>query len=293
MIYHPIYRWIHGQESSLTKMKVQRLYRAVERFIIQFPRFHLAVLVRRPNPDINKLTFVSLLRPGQVVFDVGANYGYYTELFSRKVGYKGAVYAFEPVSKTFETLQSRCGGLPNVHLYQTGLAEVNAQATMYVPSGDFGQASLAKHQAGSWGRGGGVQEFSVTLQTLDSFVSQQRISKIDFIKVDIEGGELRFISGAEITLRRFRPLLYMEISRAWLSGFGFKPMDVVQALRVLSYTRILTPSIRGTQYSLSDIDASEVESGDYLFVADGTHRCFPEAIKLAHDRATANPCNRT
>jgi hypothetical protein len=73
------------------------------------------------------------------------------------------------------------------------------------------------------------------MTTLDSFVHQNGISSIDFIKVDIEGYEMRFLSGASETLRKFHPPMLIEINPDALACFGVTPEDLEDRLNALNY----------------------------------------------------------
>jgi hypothetical protein len=73
------------------------------------------------------------------------------------------------------------------------------------------------------------------MTTLDSFVHQNGISSIDFIKVDIEGYEMRFLSGASETLRKFHPPMLIEINPDALACFGVTPEDLEDRLNALDY----------------------------------------------------------
>ena len=76
---------------------------------------------------------------------------------------------------------------------------------------------------------------SVAMTTLDFFVKDNGIPRVDFIKVDIEGYELRFLGGASETLRQFHPFLQIEINPDALAGFGTTEEDLESRLRALDY----------------------------------------------------------
>jgi len=87
--------------------------------------------------------------------DIGANYGDFTNLFSDIVGSKGEVHAFEPVPSTFLKLIRRIEdeqNYSNVFLNKFALGDKPGTFEIHVPAGDFGQASLKKHSAGSWSK---------------------------------------------------------------------------------------------------------------------------------------------
>jgi FkbM family methyltransferase len=237
----------------------------LERPLYSFPRIHAAVLSRRPYPDLNKIAWVSLISPGQTVLDIGANRGIYTAFFARKVGSRGRVCAFEPVAETCAALRDRCAAFPNVEVQELALADVDGLGMIYVPRGDFQQASLRLQTAGSWAGAAPVRDVPIRLMRLDSWVVAKPLDRLDFIKVDIEGAEFSFLQGARQTLGRFGPMVYMEISRSWLRNFGIAPEDVVAELRRLGYDGPRKPVLSNLAVDFVPICAHEIDGGDFLF----------------------------
>lgn len=91
-------------------------------FFCRYPSLFSRVQLSKSNPDVSQLAFLSLVGRGQTVFDVGANFGGYTRLFSKLVGQRaGGVYAFEPVAASMKRLQQAVQGLNNVVLVRKGL----------------------------------------------------------------------------------------------------------------------------------------------------------------------------
>jgi hypothetical protein len=79
----------------------------------------------------------------------------------------------------------------------------------------------------------GSGEIPVT--TLDAFVSESKIEKIDIIKVDIEGSEIAFLEGARQTIADFRPRLMIEVNHGALKRFGKTAADLIGLLGSLRY----------------------------------------------------------
>ncbi len=100
--------------------------------------------------------------------------------------------------------------------------------------------------------------------TLDSWVAQQGLNRVDFIKLDVEGAEYKVLRGGEETIKRFRPLIYMEVCRDWVKGFGFELSDLVRELAKLGYTYVYQPTIKNKQFRLSPVDLMSVENADVL-----------------------------
>jgi FkbM family methyltransferase len=144
-----------------------------------------------------------LLGQDGVVLDIGANIGTLTLPLSARCP-SGVVYAFEPVSLNRRFLERNTSSIPNIRVCHFGLGSSNGQRTIHIDP----------HHPGGAHTGGNAEEeeFSemIEIVTLDSWVSANKIDRIDMIKLDIEGGELDFLDGAAETLKKFKPVLAVE-----------------------------------------------------------------------------------
>ena len=139
------------------------------------------------EPKIRRLLKENI-KQGDIVVDIGANIGYHTLLMAKLVGPKGKVYAFEPEKENFELLKKNIerNGYQNVVLVNKGLGEKEGVLTLYLnPKNKAGHSVF--HQHSHWGR----QEIEIT--TLDDFLPKN--TKVDLIKMDIEGAEYAAIKG--------------------------------------------------------------------------------------------------
>jgi FkbM family methyltransferase len=161
-----------------------------------------------------------------VFIDVGANIGYFTLLASRWVGSAGWVYAFEPVRQTYMLLRR------NIALNNS----VNVTTFQVACAAEPGELSIVTGQDSGWAYlstdGQGGEQVAVT--TVDRFVVEQRLDRLDVVKIDVEGADFEVIKGACQTIKRFRPVIWLETSH--LSRFGAAPSDVVEYLEPLGYT---------------------------------------------------------
>jgi FkbM family methyltransferase len=210
--------------------------------LTRWPALYAAALRRRPARDADKIAFLRLVRRGDVVFDVGANLGYYTVLFSHLAGPRGEVHAFEPVPATFERLaaslarECRSG---NVQANRTAVGDSTGTAVLFLPGDDHGQASLARHAGdGSWSAGPAVTEHASPLTTLDAYARERGVRRIDFLKCDVEGAELAVLLGAAGLLERHRPVLHLEVCPAWTRDFGYAPGELAEFVRGLGYSEL-------------------------------------------------------
>ena len=169
------------------------------------------------------------IKAGDVVFDIGANLGAHTLHFARLVGEAGQVHAFEATEYAFQKLSKNVALNPHlkaqIHLVHTFLAECSKQTV-----GCQLQASwpLQAEDNGHLDATYGGRYYSVgegTGMTLDDYVEQQQLQKIDWLKLDVDGNELSILKGATDLLKRFRPRIIMELAPQCNNEVPqFKPM---------------------------------------------------------------------
>jgi FkbM family methyltransferase len=230
-------------------------------------------IVKRGSDE--KRLFLRLIRPGDVVLDVGANEGYFTLLFSDLVGTAGAVHAFEPVEPTFARLRARLlhdGWFRNAHLVQAACGDVGGVATLLVPGTDRGQAALVRHHAGSWASAREVSRYEAPLLTLDGYLAVLNCPRVDFVKLDVEGAELRALRGMQSTLAAHRPLLSLEAYAEWMRGFGETPRALTRFLRAAGYDLLFVLRDRMRRVTEDEVSAlAEVGPINLLCGSSGAH----------------------
>lgn len=228
--------------SSTTTLK-HRLDSALTRA----PRLYGALLHLRGAPDSDRRIFLEVLRHGDVVFDVGANRGYYTLLFSRLVK-DGSVHAFEPVRDTFDALRTEVesrGGARNVVFNNVAVSAAAQSRVIYRPVDDPAQASLERHSRGSWDEQAAIVEEPCDVVTLDDYVTRAGVARLDLLKCDVEGAELPVLQGASQALRRFQPMVHVEVCARWQRAFGYSPVELRATLQDHGYSAFLALSDTG------------------------------------------------
>lgn len=211
-------------------------------WLTRFPRLYLLVEQYREWENWDKRVYLSFIRSGNTILDIGANVGAHTIAFSRLVGKEGTVLAFEPLPANFDRLRetvSRRSRVTNVKLFQLAVGDPrfpNEPASIKVPGDDFTQASLKAHSAESWEGKPEVRTFSCTLTSLDAELPANPVSRVDFIKIDVEGGELNVLKGAVETLSKYRPFVYCEIYEKWVASFGYASADIFAFARSSGYS---------------------------------------------------------
>ena len=159
-------------------------------------------------------TLRKLVQPGDVVLDIGANIGAHTLGLAGSVGPSGRVFALEPTDFAFEKLKRNIAlnpGLANcIHPRQIFLAgDVAAAAQRQIYASWPLNTSVALHPKH---RGRLVTAHNATVDSLDCFVERERISRVNVIKLDVDGHELPVLRGGLRMLRTSQPVLVMEVS---------------------------------------------------------------------------------
>jgi FkbM family methyltransferase len=154
----------------------------------------------------------SILRPGDIVLDIGANIGAHTLPFAKLVGKDGRVYAFEPTQYAFAKLRRNVNANPaissSIELVHAMLVSEDCKSiTPHI----YSSWPLAKEEGlHKQHRGKLMSTSDAAAFTLDEFVDRRGINRIDFVKLHVDGSEAGVLAGAANTLRRFRPRVLME-----------------------------------------------------------------------------------
>jgi FkbM family methyltransferase len=127
------------------------------------------------------------LRDGDVVWDVGANVGYYTKRFAKVVGVRGKCIAFEPFPETAEKLRVNLDGIKNYSLEVYALGAAAGKVVMQVGGDELGATNRISEEQSC-----GVM---IEISTGDAIISEARIEAPNVVKIDTEGFELDVLRG--------------------------------------------------------------------------------------------------
>jgi len=159
--------------------------------------------------------YESIIHPGDVVFDIGANIGAHTLHFARLVGPAGRVFAFEPTDFAIAKLRRNLSLNPDlraqVKLNQCFLlGDRNAPLPQGIPaSWPVG----GWHDDLHWGHLGQNKALSgAYATTVDDFCQATNIARLDFVKIDVDGHEHAVLRGFKAGLARFRPHIMIEVA---------------------------------------------------------------------------------
>jgi FkbM family methyltransferase len=211
---HPRKWWVHAKLRRIFKsapqgeFEVQRAGLRWKLNPVDFEHENLFWLGGMDKWDIYHLK--TQLQPGSVFFDVGTNFGYYSLNVVQALGSQCKVHAFEPNPRTRERLiwnigANNMGDVISVH--PEAVSDSAGTATLIERSDNSGAARLGTDSAG----------VTVDVTSLDLFCQEQSVDRIDVIKIDVEGYEVKVLQGALESLERFKPALIVEFWQPGLS----------------------------------------------------------------------------
>jgi FkbM family methyltransferase len=187
-----------------------------------------------------------LLKPSMTFVDIGANQGEYT-IFAAKRLTQGKVFAFEPLQNIYNHLQENIAlnQFNNIITYNYALSDKNGYATMFTSkdleihhSFNEGLSSLFKSNY----RATEIEKVKITV--FDQIVNDEKIKKIDLIKIDVEGAELLVLEGGICSIKRDNPMILLEINDDAFESAGYTTKELIGFLKNLQY-RFYQISYRG------------------------------------------------
>ncbi|MDX1976397.1 MAG: FkbM family methyltransferase [Pseudanabaenaceae cyanobacterium bins.68] len=185
-----------------------------------------------------QLLFQQTIKSGDVVFDIGANVGFYSLLASVIVGNQGQVFAFEPLPRNLTYLRTHLAlnHCENVRVFPVAVADFSGKI-------QFDQSE--NHCIGHISTTG---ELEVDATSLDDLYAQAQISLPNHLKIDVEGAELAVLKGASQVINRAFPTIFLATHGA----------EVHQACCAL---------LKSWGYELKSLTAADLDQTDELIAA--------------------------
>jgi FkbM family methyltransferase len=177
-----------------------------------------------------------LLTPGAVFVDAGAHIGAFTLFASTLVGPFGKVISFEPSPREYSSLERNVAlnRLPNVTLIQEALYNGTGERTLLVAE----PSNSGHNTLGSKLPYAGVEvaeRATIRTTTLDDVLRKQRVTRLDAIKLDVEGSECPALEGARDILCSLHPALIVELNRSALHSNGSSAEELERLLLAFNY----------------------------------------------------------
>jgi len=200
-----------------------------------------------------------ILKKGEIVLDVGAHIGYYTLLFSKLIGDKGKVFAFEPGPDNFALLKKNVeiNGYRNVVLENKAISDKNGKTKLFLAEKNTGDNRI-------FDNGEYHQSLDVDTITLDDYFKNNRFgNQISLIKMDIQGSEGKAINGMTNLLQKNRNLKL--ITEFWPYGLINSGTNPIQLLLILSNMGFLPNIICKSDKKLQPTSIDKLEKMDSDF----------------------------
>jgi len=168
----------------------------------------------------------AMAEPGMIVLELGANKGVMAIALAKSVGPQGQVHAFEPVPEYYAALieNLRLNEVDNVRAHQLAVTDKEGEITYHKRGEGSGIVNAED-----------AEEIIVGTTSLDNFMAEQTLERVDLINMDCEGAELFVFHGGKKTLQQHAPRIFCEIHHDYLSHLGQSVHDIVECLRLLDF----------------------------------------------------------
>jgi FkbM family methyltransferase len=201
----------------------------------------------------------SSLGPGSVFLDVGAHIGYFSIKASAQVGPTGRVVAFEPNPETLKLLREnvKVNRTFNILIQPVACTDRERTLNLYAaPIVNTGASSLSQQNA-SVSASDLPRPYTVRGRAIDDVIRELNLSRVDAVKIDVEGAEVSVLRGALTTLKQFHPKVVVEVIASQLASFQTTPEEVAALLRGAGYNmgKPLNPEAADWEWTVQDPQA--------------------------------------
>ena len=214
------------------------------------------------------------LHQDDVIFDIGANIGYIT-LLAATSAEAGKVYSFEPLPKTFERLAQNVGFNPhldNITILNRAVSDENGHVILNsFENLHHGHSSISKLDRNDH------VEYRVASTTIDNFVDEMNLQRLDFMKIDVEGAERLVFAGAKNTLANLEPTVLIEMNEETANANGFQCHELLEFLSSIDdFSFYRFPGASAAIQTMSNI--RDYQHGDNVVAVSCRHRERLETI---------------
>jgi FkbM family methyltransferase len=182
-------------------------------------------------------TLEKLVQPGMTVLDIGANVGAHALPMANWVGKSGQVYAFEPTDWAFNRLKRNLSLNPSLSKSLIANQCALTDDSSKMPEAFHSSWNLKENSDTHPVHGGRLEKASkAVFISLDQFVEQNSLKKIDLIKLDVDGFEMNVLRGAINSLKNFRPPILFELCPHVLKEHSTSAEDLLELLQSIGYS---------------------------------------------------------
>ena len=224
---------------------------------------HLFKAIFKKHHRELKPVFERYIPNNGVVIDVGGHAGQFSKMFA-DIAQQGCIFTFEPATYARTILHTVLflNKKHNVVVVPAGLGAHGGCEIINIPLKRKRSLGFGLSHIGDENSGRIVVREPVVLITLDEFIIKTGIERVDFIKADIEGWELKMLEGARETLKRFRPTIMIELNEDHLKRAGDSLADTWSFLTTIGYS----PHCLDEKNVLQNL--SQPQNGDIWWTSD-------------------------
>ncbi|PZO39578.1 MAG: hypothetical protein DCF19_13400 [Pseudanabaena frigida] len=204
--------------------------------------------------DTDTRVLSKLLSEGDTFLDVGANHGSFAIVASKMVGANGFVLAVEPQPRLAKALEKSltANALCKFQIHNLAVGDADGEIELIVPVGTSGAAGVfpehsATHQHNT---------IKVALRRFDELVDWQKFTGKVLLKLDVEGSECAFLSGARKMITSLKPTLIVEVHPTSLKAAGATGDKLKQLLQELGYKRYAEIDDSDRSFPLEDLNTN-------------------------------------
>lgn len=191
---------------------------------------------------------IELAEIADIVLDIGANIGETSLRLGQKIQTDGKVFAFEPAQYNYNQLQKNLSlnSLKNISTYPLGIGAFEGKFKLYtIDQHNKGKNKISENNLPD------SKKETIQLTTIDQFVKSNQIPKVDLIKLDIEGFEMKALKGGMKTLKKYSPKLFIEIDNQHLVEQGSSAKELFNYLMAFNYELIEADNKRQLDQTLN------------------------------------------
>lgn len=232
--YFAFYKYLFKPYNLFAGVKKEIVYRNDTKLQLNIDDWIQQQIYFLNDYEKNEIDFLyNFLKNGDTFIDIGGNIGLFSLNASKLVGNSGKVYAFEAFSENFRQFNNnvKINDFKNIVLEH--LAISNQQKTIEIL---YNEAHQNVGMASSY-----LQNFTskeeIKAISLDEYVREKKISKIDLIKIDIEGGEFDAIKGMKNVLENYNPKIILEVNTLTLEYSNHTEQELLDLLNSFGYSQ--------------------------------------------------------
>ncbi len=172
---------------------------------------------------------ISNLSEDSVMIDVGTNIGFVSLSCAKHLTH-GRVYGFEPSTYNYQKCMKNISlnSVSNVEINQIGLGKTPSVLSLRSnDQSNHGMSHIDLLEQGDTEK--------ITINTLDNFALSHGLTKMDLLKIDVEGFELQVLQGGTKSIQQFKPLIVLEVNENFLNRYGANCNQLFEWFGLMNY----------------------------------------------------------